>query len=76
MYFKYRNTLHTPQKCKKIAVMKNILYFLPVVYVYVSTLLLFNTQIRSLDKTLRYSTSYESWVSFGQRGLISRYLYD
>ena len=31
MYFKYRNTLHTPQKCKKVAEIKNIPYFLPVV---------------------------------------------
>ena len=33
MYFKHRNTLHTPQKYKKIAVIKYIPYFLPVVYI-------------------------------------------
>ena len=33
MYFKYRNTLHTPEICKKIAEIKNIPYFLPVVYI-------------------------------------------
>ena len=32
MYFKYRNTLHTPQKMQKIDEIKNIPYFLPVVY--------------------------------------------
>ena len=33
MYFKYRNNLHTPTKIQKIAEMKNIPYFLPVVYI-------------------------------------------
>ena len=32
MYFKYRNTLHTPQKMQIIVEMQNIPYFLPVVY--------------------------------------------
>ena len=31
MYFKYKNTLHTPQKMQKINEVQNIPYFLPVV---------------------------------------------
>ena len=45
MYFKYRNTLHTPQKMQKIAEIKNIPYFLPVVYLVNTNTIYNNTSV-------------------------------
>ena len=59
MYFKYRNTLHTPQKYKKNVEIKNIPYFLPVVYVFCSIGKILHVMGNTLHTPQKYKKNVE-----------------